>query len=114
MDDLDIKVKNAEGTIYRANVWETNKAHELGYCRWAVYKWMPELSWWYKIDTDGRFHTVDRAIVNALVSLPDVFCDCGGQYRVNIDEWVNAHLECEHCASKLPDWDTIFEESDVE
>ena len=103
-DLLDIKVNGSNKALYRAWVWETNKAPELGYCRWAIYKWIDSLSLWNKILTDGMYHTVDRAIACALKSLPDVFCDCGGQYQVTNDEWGNNWLQCPICEHSLPDY----------
>lgn len=106
MATIDIKVKSKDGTIYRANTWQTSDAPELGYCRWAVYRWEADLNWWYKIACDTHYYTYERAIINALVSLPDdVFCECGGQYFVDPGKWGDPHLCCEVCGSELPDWD---------
>lgn len=39
---------------YRLDIWETNKAQTLGYCRWAVYVLIEDLKWWNKLD-EGRY-----------------------------------------------------------
>lgn len=50
---------------FRYDVWETNKAHALGYCKWAIYRWYPELEVWSKIQTSNYPKTIEVALREA-------------------------------------------------
>lgn len=46
---------------YLMEVWETNKAHVLGLCRWRVAVWVKEVEWWYTLEYCRRPQTRDVA-----------------------------------------------------
>jgi len=56
---------------FRLEVWETNKAHVRGLCKWRVQKLVRDLDWWVTIDKYTRYLTYDQAIIEGEASLQD-------------------------------------------
>lgn len=54
---------------FKLVIWETNKGPTLGYVRWAIYRWYPELEWWGKVDGRMWPHTLDRALRDGRMAL---------------------------------------------
>jgi hypothetical protein len=61
MDDIREYIENERGK-FRLEVWETNKAPELGFCKWRVCIWEPETKSWYALNPSNRYMTLDVAL----------------------------------------------------
>lgn len=61
---------------FRLDIWETNKAHTLGYVKWAVYVLIEDLKWWNKLEERTYPVTFDVAEREGYAAL----------YR-HIEEW---------------------------
>lgn len=55
----------SEDRQFRAQVWETNKGPTLGYMKWHVQKWEPELEHWHTIDKGYWPQSPDNALRDA-------------------------------------------------
>ena len=49
---------------YRRQVWETNKAHALGFCRWCVQYLTQDLGW-VTVSSGNYPVTVDKALADS-------------------------------------------------
>ena len=51
------------------HVWETNKGPALGYCRWGLYEYLPDLDHWYKHDGEQRPQTYGVCLFHLQVAI---------------------------------------------
>ncbi len=61
MDTIQEYIENGRGK-FKLEVWETNKAPELGFCKWRVYVWSPELEVWCALNPSNQYMTLDVAL----------------------------------------------------
>lgn len=61
MDDIREFVENERGK-FMLEVWETNKAPELGFCKYCVYIWEPETETWFALNYTNQYMTLDVAL----------------------------------------------------
>jgi hypothetical protein len=60
MDDIREEITVEDGTKFRLDVFESSSV-PLGYVRYEVYMYIPELDWWYKLERSFGM-LLDRAL----------------------------------------------------
>lgn len=61
MNDIREYIINERGK-FKLEVWETSKAHALGFCKWCVSVWEPQTETWYALNPSNQYMTLDVAL----------------------------------------------------